>query len=249
MFHYSDVNNCLIHSADPQSRPVVIIVIIKQYLYKTIIVIIKQISSEKQCSPLARLWVWPSGSLMTPTCLVFSNFQKFKEPDLRDLGNLNSIQLINMRLSIILLAFILAFVLLANCEAGRRSGGGSRSRGSSSSRRRNNYGSSSSSNSGGFLRNIFKPKPKPKPKNPQSSYPRQTYGTNQNVGSGTNYNNNNNRGIGGGGFVNPSGGNANNRGIGGGGFVNPNKGGTSGGFGSNSNRGYGTLYDKQILLI
>ena len=68
-------NNCplpLIHEADPHSRPVVIIVfahivrpspLFKIYQNKTNF-------KRKQCSLLARLWVWPSGSLMTPVLSI-----------------------------------------------------------------------------------------------------------------------------------------------------------------------------------
>ena len=48
----------LIHSADPQSLPVGIIVF--AHVVRT------NKTKRKQCSLLARLWIWPSGSLMTP---------------------------------------------------------------------------------------------------------------------------------------------------------------------------------------
>ena len=52
----------LIHSADPKSRLVGIIVfahVVRPHLFS-------KSSKTKQCSLLARMWVWPSGSLMTP---------------------------------------------------------------------------------------------------------------------------------------------------------------------------------------
>ena len=62
----------LIHSANPQSRPVGVIVVIvfaQCPSVNTFKNIAKQ--SEKQCSPLARMWAWPSGSLMTPPHVLF----------------------------------------------------------------------------------------------------------------------------------------------------------------------------------
>ena len=60
----------LIHSANPQSRPEGIIVFTHVVrpsvpLFKT-----NQISSENNVLLLARLWVWSSGSLMTPVLFV-----------------------------------------------------------------------------------------------------------------------------------------------------------------------------------
>ena len=59
----------LIHSADPQSRPVVIIASahvvhpsVRPHFSKSSKT--NQNSSAKQCSLLARQWVWPGGSLM-----------------------------------------------------------------------------------------------------------------------------------------------------------------------------------------
>ena len=59
-----------IFKIDPRGRPIVtrpVVIIVFAHvvrpspLFKT-----KQISSEKQCPLLAVMWVWPSGSLMTP---------------------------------------------------------------------------------------------------------------------------------------------------------------------------------------
>ena len=58
----------LIHQADPQLRPVVIIVS-AYVVYPSPLFKIQQNKTNfkrKQCSILARLLVWPSGSLMTP---------------------------------------------------------------------------------------------------------------------------------------------------------------------------------------
>ena len=62
----------LIHPADLQSRPVVIIVfaqVVRTYVSKSSEK--KAIFKRKQISPLARLWVWPSGSFMTPVLFIF----------------------------------------------------------------------------------------------------------------------------------------------------------------------------------
>ena len=63
----------LIHSANPQSRPVVITVFahaVRPSIRPHFSNLAKQ-CNRKQWSLLARLWVWPSGSLMTPglSCL------------------------------------------------------------------------------------------------------------------------------------------------------------------------------------
>ena len=57
----------LIHSTNPQSRPVVIIVFshVRPYVHPHFSNIAKQ-NNRQQLSLLARLWIWPSGSLMTP---------------------------------------------------------------------------------------------------------------------------------------------------------------------------------------
>ena len=58
-----------IHSADPQSRPVVIIVLAVSSVLPSVPTFQKLSNKanfkRRQCSLLARLWVWPSGSLMT----------------------------------------------------------------------------------------------------------------------------------------------------------------------------------------
>ena len=58
----------LFHSANSQSRPVGIIVFAHVVHPSPLIKSSKK--QRKQCSLLEWLWVWPSGSLMTRTCLV-----------------------------------------------------------------------------------------------------------------------------------------------------------------------------------
>ena len=69
----------LIHEADPQSRPVVIIVfahVVLSSVRPSVPTFQNKTNfKRKQCSLLARLWVWPSGSLMTPV-LSYLIFQK-----------------------------------------------------------------------------------------------------------------------------------------------------------------------------
>ena len=62
----------LIHSADPQSRLVVIIVFAYVVCPSPLFKIKQNNFKRKQCSLLARLRVWPSGSLMTP--VLFSTY-------------------------------------------------------------------------------------------------------------------------------------------------------------------------------
>ena len=67
----------MIHEAYPQSRPVVIIVFANVVLSCARLSVRPSVPTtqnkanfkRKQCSLLARLWVWPSGSLMTPVLL------------------------------------------------------------------------------------------------------------------------------------------------------------------------------------
>ena len=65
----TELHSLLIHSANPQSRPVGIIVF--EHVVHTYVRVRPHFSNlakqnnRKQCSLLARLWVWPSGSLMT----------------------------------------------------------------------------------------------------------------------------------------------------------------------------------------
>ena len=54
----------LIHSAYPQSRMIVIIVF--AHVVRTYVPTFQTLAKQNKCSLLARLWVWPSGSLMTP---------------------------------------------------------------------------------------------------------------------------------------------------------------------------------------
>ena len=69
----------LIHEADPESRPVVIIVFahvvrsyVRQYVRPSVPTFQNKMNfKRKQCSLLARLWVWPSGSLITPVLFNF----------------------------------------------------------------------------------------------------------------------------------------------------------------------------------
>ena len=81
----------LIHKADPQSRPVVIIVfahVVRSYFVRTSFPIFQNKTNfkQKQCSLLARLWVWPTGSLMTPDLfrLMFQKEQICQKQDKRD---------------------------------------------------------------------------------------------------------------------------------------------------------------------
>ena len=65
----------LIHSANPQSQPVVIIVVrpfVRPYVHPHFSNLAKR-NNRKQWSLLARVWVWPSGSL-DDTCLVYHIF-------------------------------------------------------------------------------------------------------------------------------------------------------------------------------
>ena len=64
-FYLKQVSFLLIHEADPQSRPVVIIVFVHVVRPSVPTFQNKTNVTRKQCSLLARLWVWPSGSLMT----------------------------------------------------------------------------------------------------------------------------------------------------------------------------------------
>ena len=61
----------LIHSADPQSRPIVIIVF--AHVVRPFVPTFQNETNfkRKQWSLLARLWVWPSGSLKTPSLAFF----------------------------------------------------------------------------------------------------------------------------------------------------------------------------------
>ena len=62
----------LIHSANPKSGPVGVIVfahVVRPYVRTHFLNLEKQ-NNRKQCSLLAWLWVWPSGSLMTPVLYI-----------------------------------------------------------------------------------------------------------------------------------------------------------------------------------
>ena len=80
----------LIHEANPQSRPVVIIVLayvvrsyVRQYVHPSVPTFQNQTNfKRKQCLLMARLWVWPSGSLMT-SVLFFLSFLSQKNYWLR----------------------------------------------------------------------------------------------------------------------------------------------------------------------
>ena len=67
----------LIHSANPKSRPVGIVVFAHVVRTSPLSNLAKQ-NNRKQCSLLAWLWVWPSGSLMTPVLFtnIFGNRQQ-----------------------------------------------------------------------------------------------------------------------------------------------------------------------------
>ena len=71
----------LIHSANPKSQPVGIFVfahVVRPYVRPHFSSLEK--SNRKQHSLLAWLWVWPSGSLITPVLLsfVFRNFEEWR---------------------------------------------------------------------------------------------------------------------------------------------------------------------------
>ena len=68
----------LIHEADPQSRPVVIIVF--AHIVRTSVPTFQNKTNfkRKQSSLLANLWVYPSGSLMTPVLFCLYLYRKFR---------------------------------------------------------------------------------------------------------------------------------------------------------------------------
>ena len=68
-------DNFLIHSAKPQSRPIGIIVfahVVRTSVHPFPLFKSSKRKQRKQCSLLARLWVWPSGSLMKNGQFVFA---------------------------------------------------------------------------------------------------------------------------------------------------------------------------------